>query len=126
MRVHATGRKVYVVQSRGPTGPKRVTLGRHGDMPADEARKQAAVVIDRIKRGEDPLPKPPEPELTVAELSEHFLRAHVKVHCKPKTLAAKYRFVLDKHILPVLGGMSISEVGRRGDCGAASPTSRHA
>ncbi len=111
VRVHATGRKVYVVQSRGPTGPKRVTLGRHGDLSTDEARKRAAVVIDRIKRGEDPVPAPPEPELTVSELSEHFMRVHVKVHCKPST-AAKYRLVLDKHILPVLGGMSISEVGR--------------
>ena len=111
VRVHATGRKVYVVQSRGPTGPKRVTLGRHGDMSTDEARKRAAVVIDRIKQGEDPVPAPPAPELTVAELSEHFMRVHVKVHCKPIT-AAKYRLVLDKHILPVLGGMSISEVGR--------------
>ena len=54
VRVHATGRKVYVVQSRGPGGPKRVTLGRHGEISADEARKRAAIVIDRIKRGEDP------------------------------------------------------------------------
>ncbi len=112
VRVHATGRKVYVVQSRGPTGPKRVTLGRHGDMSTEEARKRAAVVIDRIKRGEDPVPAPPERELTVSELSERFMRVHVKVHCKPST-AAKYRLVLDKHILPVLGGMSISEVVRR-------------
>ncbi len=111
VRVHATGRKVYVVQSRGPTGPKRVTLGRHGDLSTDEARKRAAVVIDRIKQGEDPVPAPPEPELTLSELSERFLRVHVKVHCKPST-AAKYRLVLDKHILPVLGGMPISEVGR--------------
>ncbi len=111
VRVHATGRKVYVVQSRGPTGPKRVTLGRHGDMSTDEARKRAAVVIDRIKRGEDPVPAPPEPELTLSELSERFLRTHVKVHCKPKTVAT-YRSVLDKHILPILGAMSISEVGR--------------
>ena len=42
VRVHATGRKVYVVQSRGPGGTKRVTLGRHGEMSADEARKRAA------------------------------------------------------------------------------------
>ena len=27
VRVHATGRKLYVVQSRGPAGLKRVTLG---------------------------------------------------------------------------------------------------
>ena len=31
VRVHATGRKAYVVQSRGPGGLKRVTLGQHGD-----------------------------------------------------------------------------------------------
>ena len=112
VRVHATGRKVYVVQSRGPAGPKRVTLGRHGDMSTEEARKRAAVVIDRIKRGEDPVPAPPEPELTLAELSERFLRTHVKVHCKPSTVAT-YRCVLDRHILPTLGAMSINEVGRR-------------
>ena len=111
VRVHATGRKVYVVQSRGPAGPKRVTLGRHGDLSTDEARKRAAVVIDRIKRGEVPVPVPPDPEFTVAELSERFMRVHVKVHCKPSTIAT-YRSVLDKHILPILGGMAISEVGR--------------
>ena len=55
VRVHATGRKVYVVQSRGPGGPRRVTLGRHGEMSTEEARKHAALVIDRIKRGEDPI-----------------------------------------------------------------------
>ena len=111
VRVHATGRKVYVVQSRGPSGPKRVTLGRHGDMPADEARKRATVVIDRIKQGEDPLPEPPEPELTVSELSERFMSTHVKVHCKSST-AATYRSILDKHILPFLGDKVISQIGR--------------
>ena len=111
VRVHATGRKVYVVQSRGPTGPKRVTLGRHGDLPAEEARKRAAVVIDRIKQGEDPVPRPPEPELTVSDLSERFMSTHVNVHCKPNTIAT-YRSVLDKHILPVLGMMPIGDVGR--------------
>ena len=80
-------------------------------MSADEARKRAAVVIDRIKQGEDPVPAPPAPELTVAELSEHFMRTHVKVHCKPNTVAT-YRFTLDKYILPILGAMSINEVGR--------------
>ena len=28
VRVNANGRKVFVVQTRGPRGPKRVTLGR--------------------------------------------------------------------------------------------------
>ena len=111
VRVHATGRKLYVVQSRGPTGLKRVTLGHHGELATDEARKQAAVVIDRIKRGEDPIPGPPEPELTVADLAEHFMRVHVKVNCKPST-AATYRGHLDCHILPALGELALGAVGR--------------
>ncbi len=111
MRVYATGRKVYVVQSRGPDGPKRVAIGRHGEVSADEARKQAALIIDRIKRGKDPVPVPPAPELTIAELAERCMRAHVAVNCKAPT-AVLYRQVLDKHILPALGGMSLSAVDR--------------
>ncbi len=110
VRVHATGRKTYVVQSRGPSGPKRVTLGRHGEMAVDEARKKAALVIDRIKRGEEPAAEPPEVEPTVAVLAERFMRTHVERHLKPASVAA-YRTVLDKHVLPALGGMGLGEVG---------------
>ena len=110
VRVHATGRKVYVVQTRGPAGPKRVTLGLHGELSTDEARKRAGTVIDRIKRGEAPVPAPPEPEITVAGLAERFMRVHVQVHCKPRTVTT-YRSVLDGHILPALGSTAISAVG---------------
>ena len=87
---------------------KRVTLGRHGELATDEARKQAAVIIDCIKRGEAPMPAP---EPTVADLAECFMRVHVKVHCKPST-AATYRGHLDCHILPALGEMALGAVGR--------------
>ncbi len=111
VRVYATGRKVYVVQSRGPWGPRRVTLGRHGEMSTDEARKQAALVIDRIKRGEAPEPRPPEAEPTVAVLCDRFMRDHVETHCKPDT-AATYRSYIGNHILPALGGKALADVGR--------------
>ena len=111
VRVHATGRKVYVVQSRGPAGLKRASLGRHGDLSAEEARKKAAAVIDRIKRGEEPFPAPPVPALTLAGLAERYLKSHVERHCKPRT-AALYRTVLERHILPALGGKAVAEVGR--------------
>ena len=111
VRVYATGRKVYVVQSRGPGGPKRVTLGRHGEMPCDEARKEAALVIDRIKRGEDPEAKPPEAELTVSGLAERFMRDHVKTRCKPDT-ARTYCSLIENHVEPALGGTAVAQVGR--------------
>ena len=111
VRVYPSGRKVYVVQSRGPKGPKRVTLGRHGEVLAEQARRKAAEAIDRIKQGEDPLPPPPEPELTVAVLAERYMEAHVSANCNAHT-AGIYRGSLDNHILPALGTMPVGSVGR--------------
>ena len=109
VRVYPSGRKSYVVQCRGPNGSQRVTIGQHGTITADEARKQAAPIIDRIKRGEDPVPAPAQPEPTVADLAERFMRAHVEVNCKPAT-AGFYSLALDKHILPALGAMAVRAV----------------
>ncbi len=111
VRVYATGRKVYVVQSRGPWGPKRVALGKHGEMSCDEARKTAAGVIDSIKRGEDFSNAAREAELTVAGLAGRFMRDHAETHCKPDT-AASYRSLIENHVEPALGGMALAEVGR--------------
>ena len=111
VRVYATGRKVYVVQSRGPRGPKRVTLGRHGEMPCDEARKGAALAIDRIKRGENPVAAAPEAAPTVSGLAERFMCDHVKTRCKPDT-ARSYRSLIGNHVLPELAGTALADVGR--------------
>ena len=112
VRVYGSGRKTYVVQSRGPNGSRRVMIGRHGKVSAEQARKQAAAVIDRIRAGESPLPERAEPETepTVADLAERYLRTHVAVECKPSS-AQRYRQAL-KHILPVLGEMPVGSVER--------------
>ena len=114
VRVYATGRKVYIVQSRGPHGSRRATLGRHGRLSADRARRDAAAAIDRIKQGKSPLAAPPAapaPVPTVADLVERFMREHAKANCKPTTVE-HYRWVLDSYILPSLGAIAVSEVDR--------------
>ena len=110
VRVYPTGSRVYVAQARGPGGPKRVTVGRHGVINADEARKRAAMVIARVKAGEE-ASKPPGGGPTVAELAERYLEEHVAVRCKPSS-ASLYRSTIRRHILPVLGGMPIESVER--------------
>ena len=110
VRVHTTGRKLYIVQSRGPAGLKRVTLGRVGNDPIDKHRREAAVVIDRIKRGEEPFPPEPAPEPTVADLADRFLEKFVAVRCKPST-AKNYRLTIQHQILPALGTKALKEVG---------------
>ena len=110
VRVHASGRKVFVVQSRGPGGSKRVSLGRHGKISAEVARKQAAALIDRIKRGEGTEPDPSAP-VTVADLAKRFLNVYEAVHCKPST-AQTYRGALHNHIVPALGARAAETVKR--------------
>ena len=123
VRVQKNGRKVYVVQSRGPAGLKRVTLGPCEELPIGERRREAAAVIDRIKRGKDPVPAPSEPDPTVANLAERYMRAHVAVRCKARTVET-YRAALDDHILPELGAMPLKAVKTK-DVDALHHSLRH-
>ena len=45
VRVYASGTKMYVVQSRAEGKSVRVTVGRHGVITADEARRRAARIL---------------------------------------------------------------------------------
>ena len=113
VRVYPSGGKVYVVQARGPKGPKRVTVGRHGVIGAAEARRRAALIILRIKTGEEPVPLPLAAKIpddpTVAELAARYLDEHVTVSCKPAT-ARDTRSAIRRYILPALGRLPLKAV----------------
>ena len=105
VRVYPTGRKVYVVQTRtGGESGKRVTVGRHGVITPEEARRRAALIVSRIKAGEDPIPEPLAATKgpTVADLAAVYLEEIVEVRLKPAS-AKVYRSVIGKHVLPALG-----------------------
>ncbi len=107
VRVHPTGRKVYIAQTRaGGRAARRVTVGRHGVITAEEARRRAALIVARIKAGEEAIPEPmaakPAGGPSVGALAGRWLEQHVAVRCKPKT-QSMYRLVVAKYILPELG-----------------------
>ena len=58
-------------------------VGRHGTRTADEARKEAARIIARIKAGESPALEEPVADPTVGDLAERYHRECVAMHCKP-------------------------------------------
>ncbi len=112
VRVYPSGAKVYVVQTRGPEGSRRITVGRHGVIGASEARRRATLILARIRAGEEAVPQPPEPTgITVTALAERYLREHVVVRCKPTT-AAQYRLAIERYIVPALGALPVSALGR--------------
>ncbi len=53
VRVHPTGRKVFVVQTRSRGKQWRITLGPHGLITADQARRKVAHTLARLKGLED-------------------------------------------------------------------------
>ena len=48
---------------------------------------------------------------TVADVAQRYLRSHVAVNCKPKTMEV-YRNVIDNHIVPALGDRPIGALRR--------------
>ena len=106
VRAYPSGSKYYVVQTRANgKAAKRVTVGRHGIVTAEEARRRAALIIARIKAGEEPLAEPPAAVAcgpTVGEIARRWLEEHVAVRCKPRTVEM-YTLIVRKHLLPALG-----------------------
>ena len=115
VRVYPTGGKVYVAQARGPDGSKRVTVGRHAVLGTEQARQRAALIIARVKAGEDPVPLPLAAKFaggpTVADLASRYLEEHVARRCKPKTRKTTHSAV-GFHIVPALGKLPLEAVER--------------
>ena len=113
VRAYPSGAKAYIVQAHGPLGTKRVTLGRHGVIQADEARRRAAAIIARIRAGDPPEKgtggQPGGP--TVAEVAKRYLNEHVAVRCKPSTVQ-RQGTIIHKHLIPAIGDLPLAAVRR--------------
>ena len=66
VRVMPSGAKTYQAQYRKGGRTRRVSLGRHGTLTADEARKRARELLGRVAGGENPagrdIPAPQGPD----------------------------------------------------------------
>jgi integrase len=111
----ASGKKVYVFQYRHEGISKRLTLGKHGAITPERARKLAKVKAGLVASGKDPMGerKAERGIRTFKELSDDYLRLHVRTRCKPRT-AQEYDWLLRLHVSPAIGSKRVSDV-RRGD-----------
>ena len=113
VRVHPSGSKVYIVQTRARGKTRRVTIGRHGVWTPERARREAGRLLASLKAGETPTrPGADSPSAngpTIAEMAERYMTGHVAVRCKPTTQRG-CRHILDKFLLPRFGALRLSEV----------------
>lgn len=113
MRVYPSGKKAYLVQYRAGRRTRRITMGQHGVLTAEEARKRAKQLLGEVAHGSDPSAEKQDKRRapTVAGLCDRFLEEYVDQHCKPTT-ARDYRSIIRRFIRPRLGPLPIAEVTR--------------
>ena len=120
VRVHPSGRKVYVVKYRHHGRVVKKTIGPHGAIAPAAARSRAAEIITAAKTGRDltgrVLPAPAVAAVTMHDLARRFLEEYVPSHCKPSS-AHSYGIAVRQHVLRRLGHRRVADV-TRGDVAA--------
>jgi integrase len=114
LRVHPTGRKVYIVKCRIKGQQRFITIGPHGPITADQARARAYEILSEAKNGRDPAKELDQARKapTVKGMGERFLREHVAVRCKPST-QAEYKRSVELFINPRIGARKVTDIERR-------------
>lgn len=114
IRVMPSGAKTYQAQYRKGGRTRRVSIGRHGNVTVDEARKLAKEIMGQVAKGENPAEEISQHRKapTIAALCERFFDAHAKERCKPST-QKEYRRAIDLFIVPALGGFKVVDVERK-------------
>ncbi len=115
LRVKASGTKSYIIQYRAPGGQsRRLTLGRHGILTAEEARTMAKIELAKVAQGNDPalVRKDERQAPNMRELAADYLERHAIPKKRPASVRDD-RSMLDRFILPRLGARKVRDLGRR-------------
>lgn len=112
IRVFSSGRRSYLVQYRSEGRTRRVTIGLHGPVTCEVARKRARELLGNVAGGGNPAEERSlqRKAMTVKQLCDVYLEAAEKglifgkkgLPKKPSTLATD-RGRITRHIVPLLG-----------------------
>nr|WP_096700291.1 site-specific integrase [Magnetospirillum sp. 15-1] len=113
LRVLPSGKKSYLILYRVGTRSRKMTIGPHGILTAEQARTMAITALAAARNGGDPAGdrKARRDAITVKELSDRFDKEHISIRIKAST-AKEYRRNLTRFILPALGRLRVEEVTR--------------
>jgi integrase len=113
VKVTPKGARIYVLQYSRRNRDRRVTIGRHGDLTAEEARTKAIRLRGIIADGGDPAGDRDRERAipTLRTLGERYMAEHAMPKKKPRSADGDRR-LLDCHIVPLLGDQRVSEITR--------------
>lgn len=116
LKTTPTGRKTYLVQYRlGGRGSRtrRMTIGQHGILTADQARLRAKKLLGEVAVGNDPAAIKDQAKAvrSLGEVLEEFFDEHVETKLK-KSTALEYRRILRLSIPKELKRRAVTEITR--------------
>lgn len=114
LRCRSSGAKDYFVKYRTASGRQRwLTLGQHGALTPDQARRLAQDARASVQAGRDPSGDraSKRKEVTIGELADRYYREHVLAHNKAST-AREVARIIERKIKPQLGRIRITDLTR--------------
>ena len=110
LRVHPSGAKSFVVQTRVRGRMRKITLGRFPDTSLADARTEAAAVLARIWAGEDVAPAPKVKAPVFRDFAARY-RERRKDVWKPSSLET-FDIYMRGRLLPVFGRLRLDTIDR--------------
>ena len=111
LRIHPSGRKVWIVQARIEGRSRRIVIARHGEIELAEARRRARDLLARIRAGDNPADdiRKEKQTPTLRAFADEYLR-----RCEPLWKPSgrrTMRIYLKARILPAFGRMPLDAIG---------------
>ena len=110
VRVHPSGRKVFIVKTRHRGRVIKMTIGPCTAVSTTYARVRAAEIITDARAGKNPSGRRSGAP-TMRDLGKRFLKEYVPDHCKAST-AEEYRRSIELFIDPRIGKLRVPDVQR--------------
>lgn len=114
VRVKPPATLSYLIQYRFAGQSRRMSLGRHGRITLEGARKEAKKYLGQVAMDRDPARERAEVRAapTMKELATDYLERHAVPKKRPASVRDD-RSMLDRFILPKLGSRKVNAIGRR-------------
>jgi hypothetical protein len=103
----------YVVKYRHSAKQRLLTLGRHGVLTPEEARKRARIALGKVASGDDPAAAIRTARAPAQNGLEKVVEAFLEFHVRPNLRAAReYERCLRFYVLPRWKGRAVDDIGR--------------
>jgi integrase len=118
VRRNGDGSITYLCEYRAGHGRKartrRMSIGGHGVLTPDEARKKARLILSRVLEGFDPAGEreADKREPTVADILRDALAKHWRPKRRPST-AKSFGEMIERTLIPEFGSLRLSDLTRK-------------